>query len=466
MPDLVALALPGGPGFVAALQRVWARGDAALPVDLRLPAPARSAVLAAMAPSSVLDESGESRLLGGREVEPGDAFVVATSGTTGMPKGVVLTHDAVAASARATSARVGVRPDDHWLACLPLSHVGGLSVVARALVTGTRLTVQARFDPAAVEAAASDGATLVSLVAATLPRINPSRFRVIVLGGARPPAHPPANAVVTYGTTETGSGVVYDGLPLEGVELRLGADGEISVRGPMLLRAYRDGVDPKDADDWLATGDLGSLTPDGRLVVHGRRGDLIITGGENVWPEPVERRLAAHPLVADVAVAGRPDPEWGQRVVAFVVPPTGEPPLLASLRTWVVEELPAFCAPRELVLVEAIPRTALGKVQRDRLPRGRGRSAHGSNPGASVDHVGLASDPAGGIAGEEDGQVGDVLGLAQAAGRQAGGERVAEVVDQHLGEVGLDQAGSDADDARSGRARWPAGGSGGSARPW
>ena len=278
----------------------------------------------------------------------------------------MLTHDAVAASATATSRRLAVDPArDRWLACLPLAHVGGLSVVARALATGTPLTVLAGPDPAAVAAA---GATLVSLVPTALARIDPGWFRMIVLGGATPPPVVPPNAVTTYGLTETGSGVVYDGPPLDGVEVRIDADGEIHLRGPMLLRAYRDGRDPKAADGWFATGDIGSWR-DGRLVVHGRRGDLIVTGGENVWPEPVERVLGGHPGVADVAVAGRPDPEWGQRVVAFVVAADrAAPPSLDSLRDHVKRELPPWCAPRQVVLVDAVPRTSLGKVRRSDLP--------------------------------------------------------------------------------------------------
>jgi O-succinylbenzoic acid--CoA ligase len=236
---------------------------------------------------------------------------------------VVLTHDAVSASARATSARLAVDPAaDRWLACLPLAHVGGLAIVARAVVKGT------------------------------------------------PPPVVPPNAVTTYGLTETGSGVVYDGVPLDGVEVRID-DGEVHLRAPMLLRAYRDGRDPKTADGWFATGDMGGWQ-DGRLVVHGRRGDMIVSGGENVWPEPVERVLASHPAVADVAVAGRADPEWGQRVVAFVVaaePAT--PPSLDGLREHVKQQLPAWCAPRQLVLVPALPRTALGKVRRGDLPSAR-----------------------------------------------------------------------------------------------
>jgi O-succinylbenzoic acid--CoA ligase len=368
MPELVALALPGGPAFVDALRRVWDDGDAAAPIDPRLPAPTRAAVLEALAPARVVDDDGEHDVADGRPVEPGDALVVATSGTTGAARGVVLTHDAVAASARATSARLAVAQADGWLACLPLSHVGGLSVVTRAIITGTRLTVVPAFDTQAVEAAARAGATLVSLVPTALRRIDPTLFRVIVLGGSRPPAERPANTVTTYGLTESGSGVVYDGRPLDDVEVRLSADGEIELRAPMLLRCYRDGTDPKDPEGWLPTGDAGSWREDGRLRVHGRRGDLIVTGGENVWPDPVEARLAAHPSVAEVVVAGREDEEWGQRVVAFVVPrDAAGPPGLDQLRDWVKEQLPPWCAPRELVLRRDIPRTALGKPRRDAL---------------------------------------------------------------------------------------------------
>lgn len=369
MASLVALDLPGGPDFVDALRRVWDRGDTAFPVDQRMPPKAKRAVTASMAPGSVIDEGLEERSLpGGRPTEPGDALVVATSGSTGEPKGVVLTHDAVAASARASSIWLDVSSGDRWLACLPLAHVGGLSVVTRALVTGTGLTVLPGFDAEQVGAAARAGCTLVSLVATALPRIDPRLFRVILLGGGPPPAARPDNTVATYGMTETGSGVVYEGHALPGVEIRVDDAGEIHVRGPMLLRCYRDGHDPLDADGWFATGDLGGLLPDGRLTVAGRRGELIITGGENVWPDAVERSLRGHRAVADVAVAGRADPVWGQRVVAFVVPADEvEPPTLDELRAHVKADLGTFCAPRELQLVTVVPRTALGKVRRTDL---------------------------------------------------------------------------------------------------
>jgi O-succinylbenzoic acid--CoA ligase len=346
--------MPGGPAFVEALQRAWDDGDAVLPVDTRLPQPAIDRLLASMR----LDEP----------VEEGDALVVATSGTSGEPKGVVLTHDAVRASAMATSARLDVDAQhDRWLACLPLGHIGGLSVVTRALATNTALVVHDGFDAARVaDSVATDGITLVSLVATALRRVDTSRFRVVVLGGSAPPDDLPPNAVTTYGMTETGSGVVYDGVPLDNVEVRVPPSGEILVRGPMLLRTYRDGTDPKDDDGWFPTGDLGELdTETDRLRVFGRAGELIITGGENVWPEAVEAILSGQPGVGDVAVVGRDDAEWGQRVVAIVVPSdASRPPALDGLRSAVKERIGAWAAPRDIELVEVIPRTALGKVRR------------------------------------------------------------------------------------------------------
>lgn len=344
---LVALDLPGGPDFLDELQRIWANGDAAFPVDQRFPEPAKQQVCAAM------------RV--GADVEPGDALVVATSGSTGSPKGVVLTHDAVAASAEATSIRLGVGTGDHWLACLPLSHVGGLSVVTRALHAGTALTVLPAFDAAAVDA--SD-ANLVSLVATALARIDSTKFRTIVLGGARPPANRPANAVTTYGLTETGSGVVYDGIPLDGVEVDIGDDHEIRLRGPMLTRGYRNGQSPIADDGWLPTGDLGGWTDRGLLHVDGRKGDLIISGGENIWPEAVESLVATHPDVAEVMARGVDDTEWGQIVEVIVVPLAGRTPDLESIRSHVKQTAPSYLAPKRLTLVASLQRTALGKLRR------------------------------------------------------------------------------------------------------
>ena len=306
--------------------------------------------------------------LAGNGVEPGDALVVATSGTTRTPRGVVLTHAAVRASAVATSARLGVTATDTWLACLPLSHIGGLAVIARAIVTATPLVVHDGFDAAAVTEAARDGATLVSLVTTALRRIDPTLFRRVVVGGSRSPAELPDNVTTTYGMTETGSGVVYDGVPLAGVEVRVDTEGEIHLRCPMLARCYRDGPIPV-VDGWYATGDLGEIESDGRLVVHGRRDELIITGGENVFPTAVEVAVAGHPGVSEVAVAGVPDLEWGERVVAWIVPTDpSAPPTLAAIRALTAESLPKFMAPKEIRIVESLPTTTSGKVRRHQLP--------------------------------------------------------------------------------------------------
>ncbi len=368
MPELVALDLPGGSDFVRALDQVWSDGDTAFPVDQRLSADARMAIARAMQVTAVVTSSGRAMLADGRPTEPGDAVVVATSGSTGEPKGVILTHAAIAASADATNGRLDVTARDHWLACLPLSHVGGLSVVMRALHGGIALTVLPRFDADAVTHAAQDGATLTSLVATALTRIDPTIFRCIVLGGGRPPESRPPNTVTTYGLTETGSGVVYDGVPLEGVEIEIAPDGEILLRCPMMLRAYRDGSSPIDADGWLHTNDLGRWLDDGRLHVEGRRGDLIISGGENIWPEQVEAILAKHPLVREVGVAGLDDPQWGEIVAAWIVPEdASNPPSLDGLRGFVREHLPAFMAPRAAFVVAELPRTNLGKIRRSRL---------------------------------------------------------------------------------------------------
>lgn len=354
MPSLVAIDAHGNDEFVTALVAAWERGDAVLPVDPRLPEPARASLLEAMRP--------------GEDVEPGDALVVATSGTTGSPKGAVLTHAALEAAARAVEHRLALDHDYQWLACLPLAHVGGLGVVVRAVLSGRDLVVHDRFDPAAVERAGRERPTVVSLVAAALRRVDPSVFERVILGGSAPPTGLAPNVHVTYGMTETGGGVVYDGRPLDGVEVRVTAAEELEVRGPMLLRAYRDGADPRDGEGWLRTGDSGGIDERGVVHVRGRIGDMIVTGGENVWPEPVEKVLGCCPGVADVAVAGVADDEWGQVVTALVVPADGRrPPALDELRAAAKQELPAYAAPRRLVLVDAIPRTALGKVARGRL---------------------------------------------------------------------------------------------------
>jgi O-succinylbenzoic acid--CoA ligase len=357
VPRLLAIAAPTGPRFVVELTEAWANGDAVLPLDPRLPLPAVRAIVGAMRPAVLIDETGQHELLPDPlPTADGDALVVVTSGTTGEPKGAVLTHDAVNASAQATSARLQVDPDrDSWLAVLPVAHIGGLSVVTRALLTATPLVFEG-------------DATLVSLVPTQANRLDLSPFRVVLVGGGADWRDRPANVVRTYGMTETGSGIAYDGVPLDDVEVRADDDGQLWVRGPMLLRAYRDGTDRRDHDGWFPTGDSGRVDGAGRVTVDGRIGDVIVTGGEKVWPVPVEEALKDHLAVADAAVAGVPDPRWGQRVVAWIVPADGsEAPALRELVTLVRETLPPYASPKELRVVDRLPRTAIGKIQRHLL---------------------------------------------------------------------------------------------------
>lgn len=301
-----------------------------------------------------------------RTYASGDALVIATSGTTGEPKGVVHSHASIAASSRIVGEALHLDAHDHWLACLPVAHIGGFGVVARALATGARLTCIPRPDVEAITAAADAGATHTSVVPALLPRIDASRWTTILVGGASVPHERPANVVATYGLTETCGGVVYDSRPLTGVEVRI-LDDEILLRTPTLCRGYVDGI-PNLTDGWLRTGDLGTWS-DGLLHVSGRRDDLIVTGGSKVWPQPVERALLAHPLVADVVVRGVPDDTWGHIVCAWIVPrDRNSVPSLDDLRLAVRQELSDVAAPRRLVVVDRIPRTAIGKPIVGELP--------------------------------------------------------------------------------------------------
>jgi O-succinylbenzoic acid--CoA ligase len=381
---LVALALPRQ-AAARAVVAAWEATEAVLPLDVDAPARELAALLAAARPTHLVDGDGRRALPGGRPVEHGVAAVVATSGTGGAPKLVELGADAIAWSAEATSRSLDAGPGDRWLCCVPTHGVAGLAVVARAWRTGLPVEVHDRFDPAAV-AGAAGRATLVSLVPTQLRRLladgdQAARFRRVLLGGGPVPAALAADAtargvqvVRTYGLTETFGGMAHDGHPLDEVELRTDPEGELLVRGPMLFRRYRGDPERTAAalrGGWLHTGDLGRIGPDGRVAVLGRRDDLVISGGVNVHPDEVETVLAAHPQVAEVAVAGRADPEWGQRVAAFVVPrDPARPPTLTELRTFALERLAPAKAPRELVLVPSLPRTASGKLLRRLLPDG------------------------------------------------------------------------------------------------
>ncbi|HVL05272.1 MAG TPA: AMP-binding protein [Acidimicrobiales bacterium] len=349
------------------IRMAWDAGDAVLVLDPRAPDAEVERVVGRVRPDA--------------GVAPEVAAVVVTSGTSGAPKGVELTWEGLAAASAAISEALEVDPArDRWLACLPLHHVAGLAVLGRAWLTGTPVTVLPRFDVAAVAAAAGE-ATLVSLVPTMLRRLwdagaDTGRFRRILLGGG-PVAERGPNIVATYGLTETWGGVVHDGWPLAGVELRIGDNDEILVRAPMVMRGYR--LAPEEtarafaAGGWLRTGDAGTLEPEpeagvgagGRLRVVDRLRDLIITGGVNVSPSEVEGVLVGHPGVADVCVAGAADPEWGERVVAHVVPAdAAKPPALEELRAFAADRLSAAKLPRQVVITAEIPRTAGGKPLR------------------------------------------------------------------------------------------------------
>jgi len=377
VPELVALDLEQGDSLVAAVESAWRAGDAVTVLDRRWGERTRQVALAALRPTVIIDDAGRRDVEGGLPSDEGDSLVVLTSGSLAEPKAAVLTLAAVAASAALTSAALKIDPSRHrWLCCLPSSHIGGLSVITRALLSATPLEVLSRAEPDALAAAARRGATHVSLVATTLSRIDPSSFELILLGGSAPPRELPANVIATYGMTETGSGVVYDGRPLPGVALAIDAAdadgfGEILISSPTSLRAYRDRPAPMmtgpDGDNrWLRSGDLGRLDPTGRLEVRGRIAEVIVTGAEKVYPSDVEAVIAELPGVAEVAVWKRADLEWGERVVAWIVP-HGEPPTLAELRSEVAVLLGAYAAPKELELVEALPRSPLGKLRRSLL---------------------------------------------------------------------------------------------------
>jgi O-succinylbenzoic acid--CoA ligase len=374
---LVAVRLPFDAAFTTTLDAVWEAGDAVLPIHPDLPDTEMEVLLAALRPGLVVDASGIRQLAGAEPVEPGTALVVPTSGTTGRPKGVVLTHDNLSASALATAARLELGEGDRWLCCVPPSHIAGLMVLVRARLTGAEAVLHPRFDPAAI--AGEDFTNVVSLVPTMLRRllqagVDVARFRWILLGGGPVPAdlvaaatEAGARVVATYGMTETCGGVVYDGVPLPGVRVATGSqgeDGSIALAGPMVMRGYRLRPDETAAvlrDGWFHTSDAGELDPSGRLHVLGRRDDLIITGGEKVLPVEVASLLMEHPDVADAAVAGRPDGEWGQAVAAVVVPAPGSTPTLAALRAFVAERLAPYKAPRYLVIVDELPRGPTGK---------------------------------------------------------------------------------------------------------
>lgn len=364
VPSLIALALQPGPEFVDELRHIWDEGDAAFPLDLRLPLQHQQDLIDAVQPSAIVTPSGERTRRKGRTIETGDAAVVATSGTSGVPKAAVLTHTALAAATAASHDRLAVSPErDSWIACLPLTHMGGFMVVVRAILGGTALHVLPGFDADRLQSVANAKTSLVSLVPSALDRVDASWFRTVLVGASADWRSREPNVVHTYGMTESCGGVVYDGIPLDGTEVRV-ENQEILLRGPTLLRCYRDGTNPKTADGWFATGDAGELSPDGVLTVHGRLDDVIVTGGEKVHPTEVESVLLTHPNVREVAVTGEDDDEWGERVIAHVVARDLEPGTEDAIRDLARASLPPYAVPKKIVFAESLPRTRSGKVRR------------------------------------------------------------------------------------------------------
>lgn len=333
------------------------------------------------------------------------AAILFTSGTEGAPRAVILTHKNFLWSALASARNLGVEQGDLWLSCLPLHHVGGLSILTRSAYYGTAVLIHERFDADAVNRAIDEeGVTLVSLVPPMLEallqargaRPFPPRLRAALVGGGPAPAglltraaDLRLKALPTYGMTETTSqvttlsprdwphGLGTAGWPLpfarievrdpEGRALTPGEEGEIFVRGPMVAEAYLDDPDANEGAfrrRWFRTGDFGAWDEAGRLRVLDRRGDRIVVGGENVSPLEVEEALAGHPAVGEVCVVALPGGAWGHEVAAAVVCRAGATVTLEELRRHAGATLASFKLPRRLRVMDALPRSGAGKLLR------------------------------------------------------------------------------------------------------
>jgi O-succinylbenzoic acid--CoA ligase len=362
-------------------------GPAILPLDPGLPGERLDALIDAFAPATIESADGATRLATTRPgsaarpgVRPEVAVVIATSGSTGQPKGTELSAAALLTSARASLRRIGARPADRWLCCLPPSHVAGIQVLVRSLIAGVPPAISERLAAGTISAA---GCAYVSLVPTQLRRLldagaDLTALRAVLLGGAAIPgglldAARAAGITVfaTYGMSETCGGCVYDGVPLDGVSAEVGDDGRIRIAGPVLFSGYRLRPDlAASARDgrWFVSSDLGAISSSGRLLVRGRADDVIITGGEKVVADEVAAVVGTCPGVREALVVGRPDPEWGEVVTAIVVPADpAAPPALAAIRAHVRARLAVPAAPRALVLATHIPLLPSGKPDLARL---------------------------------------------------------------------------------------------------
>lgn len=386
----VVAVVGAGPPLAQAALRCWDDGRAILPINPAFTSAEVTALLEQLRPTLVAgadsgpdSDTAATAYPGGRPAPADTAAIVVTSGTEGTPKGVELTRAGMHVMGRGYSAGLAVTPGDRWLACLPLHHVASLGALARSYVTGVPCTVHDGFDLERVARSPRDeGTTIVSLVPTAMRRLLDAgaplhEFRIVISGGAPCPPALRARAeregvavVDAYGLSETWGGFALDGVPIAGAEVRVGDDrGEILVRGEMVMRAYRlspiRSADVIDADGWLRTGDIGVVDAVGRVHVTDRLKDLVITGGVNVSPTEVEAALAHHPDVHDVCVVGVPDDEWGELVVAFVVPRAGaRPPSIEALRAFGRQMLSGPKLPRAARAVDVIPRTASGKPLR------------------------------------------------------------------------------------------------------
>ncbi len=391
--SVVVLELEPGIEHAVALHALMKLGAVSVPLDFSMAEPERDRALTEIAPDLIVateaDSSGPEAdlpLLGEHDLDAPQCRIL-TSGSSGDPRAVTLTYGNALWSAVGSAFNLGVDPADRWLCCLPLHHVSGLSILLRSAIYGTGAVLHDGFETDAVAAALETRQlTIVSLVPTQLERLlqveapleNP---RVILVGGGpvsvdalRKATDQGATIVQTYGLTEAASQVTT--LAPEDAHSRLGSAGrplltthlrihqeEILVQGPT--------VAPGCADDagWLHTGDRGSIDEDGFLYVHGRLDEMIITGGENVAPEEVEAALISHPDVAEVAVVGREDREWGEVVEAAVVPSEGATPPEGELREHCAQYLAGFKVPKRIHLVSELPRTATGKLRRRALLR-------------------------------------------------------------------------------------------------
>jgi O-succinylbenzoic acid--CoA ligase len=383
--ELVAYALPAGGIWLDILAAHAASGASFLPIDLRLSRREQRAIVERARPHRLVTPDDEVMYADPAPIDSERAWAVAaTSGVSGLPKLAELPRTALGSAVAGSLTALDASAFDPWVACLTPAHMGGLLVLLRGAMAGAPVDVIEPFEAAILLRQAPDGAH-IALVPTMLRRLvataqDLSHLGALLVGGS--PLDPAlrdaaarlgARVVTTYGLTESCGGVAYDGIPFEGTDVRIATTGEIELSGPTLMEGYRG--DPAatarafTVDGWLRSGDLGELDAEGRLVVHGRADDAIRTGGETVWPDEVEAVLRSHPGVADVAVVGVPDDEWGQRVAAWIVPadPT-EPPSLDELRDRCRERLARFKAPRELILVDSLPRTPSGKLRR-RGPR-------------------------------------------------------------------------------------------------